>query len=118
MTEFNAQSFREEAYNTPRKTQDIATPWWPKFDGHMAIADVPTPELTALQPLAKQDPAAYSAALIIRALIIKDTGEQAFNDADRDHLNESGSIVMALMKEINKFFGLDTKAAVEAAKNG
>lgn len=115
--QFNATLFREDSYKAPRKMQDVATPWWPKWDGHMAIADVPMPEITAIRNLAKEDPAAYSAALIIKSLIIKDTGEQAYNDKDRAHLMESGSIIMVLIQEINTFFGFDTKAAIAAAKN-
>lgn len=115
--QFNAASFREDAYQTPRKIEDVATPWWPKWNGHMAIADVPMHELTAMQSLARADSAAYSAALIIKTLIIKDTGEQAFQETDRDYLGQNGSIVMELMREINAFFGFDTKDAIALAKN-
>lgn len=113
----DTQSLREAALNAPIKQEDIATPFWPGTDGHVAIGDVPTDELTALSSLAKEQNGMYSSALICRALINKETGEQLFSDADRDMINKQGSTVIKLMKQLNSFFGFDTKAAIEAAKN-
>jgi hypothetical protein len=110
-------SLREMAMQSPRKQEDVPTPFWTGTDGHFAIADVPMKELVLLRPLAKSDSASYTAAIIIKALINKFTGEQAFSDADRDWLATQASICMTLIGPINIFFGFDTKAAVEAAKN-
>src|SRR4051812_1799073 len=108
----NGQSFREVAYQTPRKVEDVATPFWPGTDGHAMIADTPMDELAQLQKLAGSDPAAYSAALIIKCLIVKETGEPAFTDADRDWIKSQGSVILQLVPKINEFFGFDVKGAV------
>jgi hypothetical protein len=113
----NGQSLREAAMQAPRKTQDVSTPFWPGTDGQIQIADTPIDDLTLLSPLAKTDSASYSAALIIKTLISKETQEPVFSDADRDWLKASGSVVMALITPINEFFGFDTKKAIDAAKN-
>jgi hypothetical protein len=113
----NTMSLREMAMQAPRKQRDVPTPFWPGTDGHFAIADVPMPDLVLMRDLAKTDPAGYSAALIIKTLINKFSGETAFSDADRDWLKGQGSVVMALITPVNEFFGFDTKKAIEDAKN-
>lgn len=114
----NGQSIRELAYQTPRKTQDIATPFWPGTDGQIVIVDVPMDVLTELKELAKKDPSGYSAALIIKVLASKETLEPIFTDADRDFIKGQASVVMALITKINTFFGFGSvKEAIEAAKN-
>ncbi|BCL83171.1 hypothetical protein ccbrp13_56360 [Ktedonobacteria bacterium brp13] len=113
----NGQSIREAAMATPKKTQDVATPFWPTTDGQVAIADQDMGTLTAMRELAKTDPAGYPAALICKVLISKETGDPVFADADRDWIKGQASVVMALIHPINEFFGFETKAAVEAAKN-
>lgn len=116
----DTQSLREMAMATPRKTQDIATPFWPGTDGQIAIADMNIDDITALRPLAASDPGSYSAALVIKALVSKETGEQIFSDADRDSLKAQASVLLPVVSEINEFlgFGSTIKAVVAAAKNG
>lgn len=112
----NGQSIREAAMSTPRKTEDIATPFWPTADGSVAIADIPMSEIMILKDLAKPDPAGYSAALAIKVLISRETGEPIFSDADRDWLKSQASVLMALITPVNKFFGFDTKDIIEETK--
>lgn len=111
------QSIRAAVLATPRKTQDVATPFWPGTDGQIVIADQDMSVLTDLSPMAKTDPAGYRAALIAQVLVSKETGEPIFEPADRDSIKAQASVVMALTKPINEFFGFNAKEAVEEAKN-
>lgn len=117
----DTQSLREAALNTPRKQEALATPFWPGTDGHVALLDVATDEITELRQSLmegdRKDPAAFTAALLCRALINKETGERLFQDADRDAVKKMGSsITNPIAKQLTQFLGLDTKAAVEDAK--
>jgi hypothetical protein len=113
----DAQSIRAAAMATPKKVQDIATPFWPGTDGQIVIADQNMDDIMALQPLASTDPSAYGSAMIVRSLVSKETGEPAFSDADRDWIKTQGSVVLTLMPLINAFLGLKAKDAVAAEKN-
>lgn len=116
----DTQSLREMAINTPRKQEDIATPFWPGTNGHVAIVDVPTDEITELRKALieeQKDPAAFTAALLCRALINKWTGEQMFQDTDRDTVKKMGSsITNPIAAQLTKFLGLEAKTAIEEAK--
>ena len=113
----NTASLRETIMQTPRKVQQIATPFWPGTDGTIAIGDVPMDVLTSLRDLAKRDASSYSAALAVAVLVNVSNGEKLFSDADRDWLKQHSSNLMPLVTKINEFFGFNTKDAVEAAKN-
>lgn len=113
----DAQSIRAAAMATPRKTQDLSTPFWPGTDGTIVIADQDMSILTDMSSMAKSDPAGYRAALIVQVLASKETLEPAFQLADRDWIKSQASVCMALVKPINEFFGFNAKDAVEEAKN-
>jgi hypothetical protein len=129
MTELDdeLQSLRQAAFDTPMKMQDVATPFWAGTDGKFAIGDIPADELMRISEVAKTDKASYVAILICRALVSRRTGKPVFGrfkedgsfvPTDADAIKAQGSVCMALIGPINEFFGFDTKAALEAAKNG
>lgn len=115
----NTQDIREEAFATPLKQEEVATPFWPKSNGHVAITDIPADELQQLHPLSKQDQGAYTAALLCKALVNKNNGERIFADADRDMVKKMGASMLApVFKQVATFFGVDVeKAVAEAKKN-
>lgn len=113
----DTQSIREEILNTPRKQEDVPTPWWPRSDGHIALRDVPTDEILALESVKNKSQGLYVAALLIKALINKDTGDPIFADADREAVSKLGLTTLnPIFEQVQTFFGIGNKTAVADAK--
>lgn len=119
MSELTTQLIRETILATPRKQEDVPTPWWPTLDGHIALRDVGTDTILALEHVRQKNQAHYIAALLIKALIHKETNEQIFAEADREAVAALGLTVLnPIFAQVRAFFGLgETNAVAEAKKN-
>lgn len=122
MDTFTAQSARDYIYSLPLGQTDVATPFWPQLDGHIAIRDVPgdvsvnwgNPEAFpgGLVPMTGE--------MLAMTLVLKDTNELIIPLTDREHVVKTLglSVLMPVINAINDFLGLGdaTKTALENAK--
>ena len=122
----DTQAIRTAFLNAPEKTQDVEIPDWlaPHLEPgtELAIKDVPGNELGRLQKQWNKDPnmddVTQTAALIVRCLMNKATGELIFQPTDRDAIASlGGTKLVSLGMQIGEFFGFDKNALLNAKKN-
>ncbi len=112
----NAQDARNYIYSQPAKQQDVATPFWPKLDGKLALRDVPSDVLTQLSTSIK-DPMLVSAAMLCKSLILKETGEQLFPDTDREQVAQLGATMLTpIITQMTQFFGFSGNVDMDTLK--
>lgn len=121
----DTNAIRQAFLNAPEKQEDIAIPDWlaPLLEAgtELMVKDVPGVELGNLQKQAQksgQDDVTTTAALIVRCLANKATGELIFQPADRDAIAQMGATKLAsLGEQIGTFFGMNKTAIADAKKN-
>lgn len=122
----DTNSIRSAFLNAPEKTQDVTIPAWlaPHLESgtELMIKDVPGAELGMLQKQSAKDPngndVVTTAALIVRCLANKATGELIFQPADRDAIAALGATKLTdLSLQIGEFFGFTADAIANAKKN-
>lgn len=122
----NTNDIRSAFLNAPEKQQDVKIPDWlaPHLtpDTELIIKDVPGAELGMLQKQSAKDPngndVVTTAALIVRCLANKATGELIFQPADRDAIASLGATKLTdLSLQIGEFFGFSADAVANAKKN-
>lgn len=117
------KQIREQALNTPLKTQPVSTPFWEGTDGSVFLQDIPTDELLGLEPLKKapNGETLYVGALLCRALVARNEQgqlERIFEDTDREQVVKMGTgMLNPLFLAVQQFFGMSADA-VATAKNG
>lgn len=122
----DTQSIRSAILSAPEKTQDIEIPDWLKgaleAGTELMFRDIPSTELALLQKQAEKDPTQTdvhaTAAMIVRSLANKATGELIFQQADRDAIAAMGATKLAsLGSQMGEFFGFVQKPVEAAKKN-
>lgn len=121
----DTNAIRTAFLNAPEKQEDITIPDWlaPLLEAgtELMVKDVPGVELGNLQKQAQksgQDDVTTTAALIVRCLANKATGELIFQPADRDAIANMGATKLAsLGEQIGEFFGMNKNAIADAKKN-
>lgn len=122
----DTSKIREAFLNAPEKQEDVAIPDWlaPLLEEgtELIIKDVPGVEIGNLKKQVEKNPNLNdmhaTAALIVRCLANKATGELIFGPADRDAIAALGATKLAsLDRQIGEFFGFNVSAVADAKKN-
>ncbi len=119
----DAKTAREYIYSQPRKQMDVATPFWPELDGHIAVQDIPASIALRLEKQNKGsdgqvDAAALVGSVLVNCLVLKDTGEPLFSAAERDMVTGLGLTVLnGIGKAALDFLGMSDANAASAKKN-
>jgi len=117
---------REAFLNAPEKTADVEIPDWlaPYLEPgtELILKDVPGNDMGRLKKQWDKDPnmdeVTQTAAIIVRCLANKATGELIFQLADRDAIaSRGGTKLTSLSLQIAEFFGFDKNAIANAKKN-